>query len=146
MVIDLHAFPEYDFGVREIGRDYPRRPEIACETPTAPHHPLRARLANCISRPSLGHPSTTSRPHLAHISDISDTSRRGSAECGSGVSSRLLPREQVTAEDIRTYQMSEIAAFKDSVAAALGGAGLAYSVVMGGGPFLDTSQSLPGTV
>ncbi|EOD26953.1 hypothetical protein EMIHUDRAFT_468925 [Emiliania huxleyi CCMP1516] len=38
----------------------------------------------------------------------------------------------VTAEDIRTYQMSEIAAFKDSVAAALGGAGLAYSVVMGG--------------
>ena len=62
------------------------------------------------------------------------------------MSSRLLPREQVTAEDIRTYQMSEIAAFKDSVAAALGGAGLAYSVVMGGGPFLDTSPSLPGTV
>ena len=53
------------------------------------------------------------------------------------MSSRLLPREQVTAEDIRTYQMSEIAAFKDSVAAALGGAGLAYSVVMGGRPFLD---------
>ena len=71
VVIDLHAFPEYDFGVREIGRDYPRRPEIACETPTAPHHPLRARLANCISRPSLDHLSSTPRTHLGHLGHIS---------------------------------------------------------------------------